>query len=43
VTSWSSPSRQVLGRRHEASFAWVRVRLAELEDTDELHDILAGF
>ncbi len=26
---------------HEASFAWVRVRLAALEDTDELRDILA--
>ena len=26
---------------HEASFAWVRVRLAVLEDADELHDILA--
>jgi hypothetical protein len=26
---------------HEASFAWVRVRLAALEDTGELRDILA--
>ncbi|MFI8308407.1 MmcQ/YjbR family DNA-binding protein [Streptomyces sp. NPDC085927] len=26
---------------HEAQFAWVRVRLAALEDEDELHDILA--
>ena len=26
---------------HEASFAWVRVRLAVLEDTEELRDILA--
>jgi hypothetical protein len=26
---------------HEASFAWVRARLAALEDTDELHAILA--
>ncbi|MGP4047002.1 MmcQ/YjbR family DNA-binding protein [Streptomyces sp. 2A115] len=26
---------------HEAGFAWVRVRLALLEDTDELRDILA--
>lgn len=26
---------------HEAGFAWVRVRLAALEGTDELHDILA--
>ncbi|WP_353945997.1 MmcQ/YjbR family DNA-binding protein [Streptomyces sp. HUAS MG91] len=26
---------------HEASFAWVRVRLAALDDTDELRDILA--
>jgi hypothetical protein len=25
---------------HEASFAWVRVRLAALEDLDELRDIL---
>ncbi|GHG61324.1 MmcQ/YjbR family DNA-binding protein [Streptomyces griseocarneus] len=25
---------------HEASSAWVRVRLAALEDLDELHDIL---
>ncbi|MFI7336429.1 MmcQ/YjbR family DNA-binding protein [Streptomyces sp. NPDC050085] len=25
---------------HEASFAWVRVRLAALDDTDELRDIL---
>src|SRR3954467_4947557 len=26
---------------HEAAFAWVRVRLAALEDDDELRDILA--
>ncbi|MDQ1024341.1 hypothetical protein QF035_001923 [Streptomyces umbrinus] len=26
---------------HEAGFAWVRVRLATLEDSDELRDILA--
>lgn len=26
---------------HEAGFAWVRVRLAALEDDDELRDILA--
>lgn len=26
---------------HEAGFAWVRVRLASLEDSDELRDILA--
>jgi hypothetical protein len=26
---------------HEAQFAWVRVRLAALEDGDELRDILA--
>ncbi|MFI0773887.1 MmcQ/YjbR family DNA-binding protein [Streptomyces sp. NPDC021212] len=26
---------------HEAGFAWVRVRLAALEDLDELRDILA--
>ncbi|MFE1952703.1 MULTISPECIES: MmcQ/YjbR family DNA-binding protein [Streptomyces] len=26
---------------HEAAFAWVRVRLSALEDTDELRDILA--
>jgi hypothetical protein len=26
---------------HEAGFAWVRVRLAALEDSDELRDILA--
>jgi hypothetical protein len=26
---------------HEAQFAWVRVRLAVLEDENELHDILA--
>ncbi|MFF4824772.1 MmcQ/YjbR family DNA-binding protein [Streptomyces sp. NPDC001312] len=26
---------------HEAQFAWVRVRLAALEDEDELRDILA--
>lgn len=26
---------------HEASSAWVRVRLAELDDADELQDILA--
>ncbi|MDW4910667.1 MmcQ/YjbR family DNA-binding protein [Streptomyces sp. ADMS] len=26
---------------HEAGFAWVRVRLAALEDEDELRDILA--
>ncbi len=26
---------------HEAGFAWVRVRLAALEDADELNDILA--
>ncbi|OAH12459.1 hypothetical protein STSP_41370 [Streptomyces jeddahensis] len=26
---------------HEAGFAWVRVRLAALEDDGELHDILA--
>ncbi|MFJ9352378.1 MmcQ/YjbR family DNA-binding protein [Streptomyces sp. NPDC101237] len=26
---------------HEAQFAWVRVRLAALEDEAELHDILA--
>ncbi|MET7697345.1 MULTISPECIES: MmcQ/YjbR family DNA-binding protein [unclassified Streptomyces] len=26
---------------HEAGFAWVRVRLAALEDEGELHDILA--
>ncbi|MGW0737931.1 MmcQ/YjbR family DNA-binding protein [Streptomyces sp. NPDC002851] len=26
---------------HEAMFAWVRVRLAALEDRDELRDILA--
>ncbi|WP_306316672.1 MULTISPECIES: MmcQ/YjbR family DNA-binding protein [unclassified Streptomyces] len=26
---------------HEASFAWVRVRLAALDDGDELRDILA--
>ncbi|MEU9956478.1 MmcQ/YjbR family DNA-binding protein [Streptomyces sp. NPDC050982] len=26
---------------HEAGFAWVRVRLAVLEDSDELRDILA--
>ncbi|QER87065.1 MmcQ/YjbR family DNA-binding protein [Streptomyces tendae] len=26
---------------HEAMFAWVRVRLAPLEDEDELQDILA--
>jgi hypothetical protein len=26
---------------HEAQFAWVRARLAELEDEDELRDILA--
>ncbi|MEU6733440.1 MmcQ/YjbR family DNA-binding protein [Streptomyces physcomitrii] len=26
---------------HEASFAWIRVRLAALEDEQELYDILA--
>ena len=26
---------------HEAQFAWVRVRLAALEDEDELRDVLA--
>ncbi|MGW5662521.1 MmcQ/YjbR family DNA-binding protein [Streptomyces sp. NPDC003758] len=26
---------------HEAQFAWIRVRLAVLEDESELHDILA--
>jgi hypothetical protein len=26
---------------HEAQFAWIRVRLAALEDETELHDILA--
>ena len=26
---------------HEAGFAWIRVRLASLEDADELRDILA--
>lgn len=26
---------------HEASFAWVRVRIAALDDLDELRDILA--
>ncbi len=26
---------------HEAQFAWIRVRLAALEDEAELHDILA--
>jgi hypothetical protein len=26
---------------HESAFAWIRVRLAALEDESELHDILA--
>ncbi len=26
---------------HEAQFAWIRVRLADVEDEGELHDILA--